>query len=256
KGRIGRYHWESEPWWPDPPRPPPGAPNVVIVTLADVGFAQRGCFGSDSETPTLDALAARGLRYSHCRPPALRSPTRALLPAVPSRAHAGHQVDPPRSYEDGYHLTEDLVDRAVEFITDLRAVDAAKPFFLWFATGACHAPHQAPPEWVERYRGRFDSGWDAWREATLARQLDSGLLPDGTELSPRPEWVPAWDSLSEDERRLYARYMEAFAGFLSHTDHHLGRLVRYLDETRELDDTLLFVLSDNGASSEGGPTGS
>src|SRR5262249_42608228 len=143
----------------------------------------------------------------------------------------------------------DLVDQAIGLVRDLRAVDAEKPFFLYFATGACHSPHQAPGEWIDRYRGRFDGGWDAWREATLARQLASGLLPAATELSPRPEWVPAWDSLGADERRVYARYMEAFAGFLSHTDHHLGRLLGYLAQTGDLEDTLVFVVSDNGASS-------
>ncbi|HLG92309.1 MAG TPA: sulfatase-like hydrolase/transferase, partial [Acidimicrobiales bacterium] len=129
-------------------------------------------------------------------------------------------------------------------------------FFLYFCTGACHAPHQSPPEWRQRYRGAFDAGWDEWRQATFARQMEAGLLPPTTELSPRPEWVPAWESLSADEKRLYARYMEAFAGFMSHTDDQVGRLLRGLGEMGKLDNTLLFVLSDNGASSEGGPGGS
>ena len=127
---------------------------------------------------------------------------------------------------------------------------------MYFATGACHSPHQSPREWIERYEGAFDEGWDVWRDATLDRQIASGVLPAGTELSPRPDWVPAWDSLSTDERRLYARYMEAFAGFLSHTDHEVARLIDFLRRTGDLENTLLFVLSDNGASSEGGPTGS
>ena len=110
------------------------------------------------------------------------------------------------------------------FIRDLRQVDTGKPFFLSFCPGACHSPHQAPAEWIDRYRGRFDRGWDAWREATLARQIELGVLPPQTRLSQRPEWVPAWDSLTEDERRVYARYMEAFAGYLSHTDHEVCRL--------------------------------
>jgi arylsulfatase len=127
---------------------------------------------------------------------------------------------------------------------------------LYLATGACHSPHQAPASWIERYRGQFDDGWDLWREATLQQQIDDGILPSHTELSPRPEWVPAWDSLSDATRAVYARYMEAFAGFLSHTDAQIGRVVSWLDETEQLDNTLLLVLSDNGASSEGGPTGS
>ena len=137
-----------------------------------------------------------------------------------------HFVEQPRSIADGYHLTEDLVDHAIANVYDLRAADPAKPFFLYFATGACHSPHQAPAEWIERHRGRFDRGWDVAREEILERQKAMGLLPPQTELSPRPEWVPAWDSLSADEQRLYARYMEA------------------------------MLVSDNGASSEGGETGS
>ncbi|MGH7734087.1 MAG: arylsulfatase, partial [Gemmatimonadales bacterium] len=175
---------------------------------------------------------------------------------VPALISDNHQVLPARTPEEGYHLTEDLVDHAIGMVRDLRSVDPDKPFFLWFCPGACHSPHQAPPDYLARYRGAFDGGWDAWREATLARQIAGGVLPAGTELSPRPDWVPAWDDLSADERRLYARYMEAFAAFLSHTDHQLGRLLDFLRLTGDLDNTLLFVLSDNGASSEGGPTGS
>lgn len=175
---------------------------------------------------------------------------------VPSLIHDNHHVDPPYAPHEGYHLTTDLVDRAIGCLRDLRVSDPDKPFFLYFATGACHSPHQSPREWIEKYRGAFDEGWDAWRRDTLARQVASGVLPEGTELSPRPGWVPAWDSLSPEEKRLYARYMEAFAGFLSHTDHEIGRVVSFLRRTGDLENTLLVVLSDNGASSEGGPSGS
>jgi arylsulfatase len=342
-GRIGRYRHDSEPWWPEPNRAPAGAPNIVVVVLDDVGFAQLGCFGSDLYTPALDALASSGLRYTNFHTTSLCSPTRAslltgrnhhvcgmgriielatgfpgydarippsvgMLPAMLTGAgyaawavgkwhltpvedcHAGaprshwplgkgferfygffsgethqfapallsdnHPVAPPARWEDGYHLTTDLVDQAMGLVDDLRAVDPAKPFFLYLCPGACHSPHQAPAEWIERERGRFDAGWDEWRRATLARQIDTGVLPAGTELSPRPDWVPAWSSLSRDERLLYARFMEAFAGFLAHTDHELGRFVSFLADRGELEDTLLVVLSDNGASSEGGPFGS
>lgn len=176
--------------------------------------------------------------------------------AAPTLVHDNHTVPPPGSWEDGYHLTEDLVDHALAQLHDLRAVQPDKPWLLYLATGACHSPHQAPAEWIERYRGRFDQGWDEWRDRTFARQLDEGILPAGTELSPRPDWVPAWADLSADQRRLYARYMECFAAFLSHTDHHLGRLIDDLDEAGQLENTLVIALSDNGASSEGGPDGS
>jgi arylsulfatase len=342
-GTIGRYHDESTAWWPDPERALPDSPNVVVILLDDVGFAQLGCFGSDIATPTFDALADGGLRYTNFHTTALCSPTRScvmtgrnhhsngmgrvieiasgfpgynakipyangflsemlveqgystfaigkwhLTPEdelhagasrsrwplgrgferfygfmsgethqfVPNLIHDNHYVDPPQTPEEGYHLTSDLVDRAIDCVRDLRVGDPDKPFFLYFATGACHSPHQSPRQWIERYRGSFDDGWDDWRRATLERQIASGVLPVGTELSPRPDWVPAWDSLSADERRLYARYMEAFAGFLSHTDHEIGRLVEFLRVTGDLDNTILCVLSDNGASSEGGPTGS
>ena len=175
---------------------------------------------------------------------------------APSIVCDNHLSEPPGRWDEGYHLTEDLVDRAIGLVHSLRNVDPDKPFLLYFATGACHSPHQSPPEWLARYRGRFDRGWDAWREATFARQLATGILPAHTELSPRPDWVPAWDSLTDDERRLYARYMEAFAAYLSHTDHQLGRLVTAMADTGDLDNTILVLLSDNGASSEGGPTGS
>src|SRR5207344_2946045 len=144
-------------------------------------------------------------------------------------------------------LTEDLADRAIEFVADLRHVEPDKPFLLYFATGACHSPHQAPPDWIEAQRGRFDRGWDVWRDEIVERQRASGLLPADVELSPRPDWVPAWDSLTDDERRLYARYMECFAAYLSHTDAQIGRVLDFLEATGDLDDTLVILLSDNGA---------
>ncbi len=175
---------------------------------------------------------------------------------VPALVQDNHQAQPPPHTEGRYHLTHDLVDRASEYIRDLRAIDPSKPFFLYFCTGACHSPHQAPAEWIERYAGKFDTGWDEWRRRTFDRQMQSGLLPATTELSPRPDWVPEWSSLPADERRLYARYMEAFAGYLSHTDNEIGRLLDGLAQVGDLENTLVFVLSDNGASSEGGPQGS
>jgi arylsulfatase len=328
----------SEPAFVGYPRPPAGAPNVVMVVLDDVGFAQLGCFGGGIDTPNIDRLAAGGLRYNRFHVTSVCSSTRACLLTgrnhhavgmgltqesvlgfpgytgripksaatlartlrdngyntmavgkwhltakgeysaagpferwplglgfekyygflgaetsqwAPELVRDNTHVDPPRSPEEGYHLTEDLVDEALRVIQDQRQASAgAKPFFLYFAPGAAHAPHQVTEEWIEPYRGRFDDGWEAWRDRAYARQIAEGIIPPGTTLTPRPSWVPEWTSLSDAERQLYARYMEVFAGFVTHTDHHLGRLFDALD-----DDTLVLLLSDNGASAEGGVTG-
>jgi arylsulfatase len=173
----------------------------------------------------------------------------------PDLVYDNHQVEPPKTPEEGYHLTEDLVDRAVQFIADAKQVDPDKPFFLHFCTGATHAPHHVPKEWADRYAGQFDDGWDAYREKVFARQKELGVVPADAELSRHDPDVPAWESLSPDARRLACRYMEVFAGFLSHTDHHIGRLLDFLRTIGELDNTLIMVVSDNGASAEGGATG-
>jgi arylsulfatase len=342
KGRIGRYYDDSEPWWASEEKAPAGAPNVVIVVLDDVGFAQFGCYGSDISTPTFDSLAEGGLRFTNFHTTAVCSATRACLMTgrnhhsngmgrvievatgfpgynaqiprangflseilgasgfntyavgkwhltpeddchsagkrnrwplgrgfdrfygfmggethqfVPSLIEDNHLVSPVDRLRPDYHLTEDLVDRAIGCIRDAIVIDPDKPFFLYLAPGACHSPHQAPAEWIDRYRGQFDEGWDVWRDRALAKQIAMGVMQPHVGLSPRPPWVPEWSGLSGDEQRLYARYMEAFAGFLSHTDDQIGRLTRFLSETGQLDNTVLMVLSDNGASSEGGPTG-
>jgi len=342
-GRIGRDWRDSEPWWPPEVSPPPGAPNVVLVVLDDVGFGQLGCYGSPIDTPVIDGLAASGVRLANFHTTALCSPSRACLLTgrnhhrsgmgrvadlavgfpgywgkpprengylseilrqegyatyavgkwhlspenetdmassratwplargfdrwygfhggethqfVPALFHDNHSVRPPKSIEEGYHLSADLADRAIEFVGDLRAVDAERPFFLYLCTGACHSPHQAPKDWIDRYRGAFDSGWDEWRDRTFARQLDMGVLPAGTALSPRPPWVPAWTDISDVERELAARFMECFAGFLSYTDAQLGRVLSFLEDVGDLDDTVVILVSDNGASSEGGSQGS
>src|SRR5215469_963870 len=175
---------------------------------------------------------------------------------IPALYHDNHAVRPPASVEDGYHLTEDLADRAIEFLSELRAADSSKPFFLYLATGACHSPHQPPARWREYYRGRFNHGWDAWREQVFARQVASGLLPESATLSPRPDWVAAWASLDDQEQVVAARFMECFAGFLSHADEQVARLLDFLADLGEADNTIVMVVSDNGASSEGGAAGS
>jgi arylsulfatase len=325
------------------PKPPPTAPNVVVIVLDDVGFAQLEPFGSDIATPAISSLARHGLRYRNHHVTAMCSPTRAamltgqnhhavgmgFLPEVPIGfpgydAHipksavalprllrdagyatfavgkwhlvprwevsasgpfdqwplglgferyygflAGdtnqfapelvsdnHHVGPPGDWRDGYHLTEDLCDRALGFVRDVRQATPHKPFLLWFATGAQHAPHQAPAAWIERFRGHFDAGWDAWREQIVARQMASGIVPAGTTPSDRPPWVTPWADLDADRRRLFARMMEVYAGFLAHTDAQIGRLLAGLDTMGVTENTLVMLCSDNGASAEGGPHGS
>jgi len=341
-GRIGKDWRDSEPWWPPTPSPPAGAPNVLLIVLDDVGFAQLGCYGSDLDTPVIDHLADEGIRLTNFHTTALCSPTRACLMTgrnhhrsgmgrvadlamgfpgywgkpprengflseilqangyatyavgkwhlspddesdmagsrstwplgrgfdrwygfhggethqfMPALYHDNHAVRPPRSAEEGYHLSADLAERAIEFVGDLRAVDAEKPFFLYFCTGACHSPHHAPLEWIERYKGRFAAGWDRWREETYARQLELGVIPTGTQLSPRPPWVPAWETLGDRERALAQRFMECFAAYLSYTDAQIGRLLDFLEDTGDAENTVVMLVSDNGASSEGGKEG-
>jgi len=342
-GRIGRDWRDSRPWWPEEPSPPSSAPNVVLVVLDDVGYAQLGCNGSDIETPVIDALAGRGVRLANFHTTSLCSPTRVCLLTgrnhhrsglgrvadlavgfpgywgkpprengyvseilrqhgyatyavgkwhlspedetndadsratwplargfdrwygfhggethqfVPALFHDNHSERPPKSVDEGYHLSEDLADHAIRFVSDLRAVDARRPFFLYFATGACHSPHQPPATWRAHYEGRFDQGWDEWREQVFERQVASGLIPSKTVLSPRPAWVRPWDDLNSVEKRLAARFMECYAGFLSHADEQIGRVLSFLREIGDEDNTVVIVVSDNGASAEGGSEGS
>ena len=173
----------------------------------------------------------------------------------PDLVYDNHQVPPPRTPEQGYHLSEDLADKAIEFIADAKQVAPTKPFFLHLCTGAAHAPHHVPREWADRYQGAFDEGWEVYRERVFTRQKQLGVVPANAELSRHDPDVPAWDSLTPQARRLAARYMEVFAGFLSHTDHHIGRVLDFLKQIGEFDNTLIMVVSDNGASAEGGITG-
>ncbi|MDZ4824858.1 MAG: arylsulfatase [Actinomycetota bacterium] len=173
----------------------------------------------------------------------------------PELVYDNHAVEPPKSADDGYHLSEDLVDRAVGFVHDAKSIRPDKPFFMYLAFGATHAPHQAPREYMDKYRGRFDDGWDATRDEWFARQHELGLLPEGTELAPRNPGVEAWDTLPENHRLLAARLQEAFAAFLDHTDAQIGRFVDALAQVGQLDNTIILLLSDNGASQEGGPFG-
>lgn len=340
--RVGRTAAESTAWWPEPVRPPAGAPNVLVVVFDDVGYADFGAFGSELHTPTVDGLAARGLRYTGFHTTTLCSPTRASLltgrnhhsvgmasvaewdagfdnarsRVTPAAAtlpqllrtagyattasgkwhlappHEQTQVGPfdnwplgkgferyygflggntdqffpelvrdntllrpPARPEDGYHLTTDLVDQSIGFLTDHLALAPDRPFFHYLAFGAAHWPLQAPPTHLARQRGRFDRGWDEVRAERFARQQELGIVPAHAGLPPLNPGVRPWDELSDDERRFAARLQEAYAAVIEHTDEELGRLVSFLEGAGVLDDTLVVLLSDNGASQEGGPVG-
>jgi arylsulfatase len=157
---------------------------------------------------------------------------------------------------DDYHFTTDMTDEAIKWVKFQHAMTPERPFMIYYATGAVHAPHHAPREWIERYKSRFDGGWDRLRQDTLARQKKLGIVPPGTKLAPKPKDIRDWDNLSDKERRLFALQMETFAGAMSHTDHEVGRLVGAIKEIGELDDTLfIYIMGDNGSSAEGGLIG-
>lgn len=174
----------------------------------------------------------------------------------PELVYDNHQVEPPKTPEEGYHLTEDLTDKAISFIADAKQIAPEKPFFMYFCPGAMHAPHHVPKEWADKYKGVFDEGWDVYREKVFAKQKELGIIPKNAVLSRHDPDVAEWDSLSADEKKLYSRMMEVFAGFLEHTDYHYGRLFQFLKDIGQWENTLIMFISDNGASSEGGPTGS
>jgi arylsulfatase len=338
KGKIAKSYAESEEWWPEPVRPPKGAPNVLILLLDDVGFAQVGSFGGLIETPNIDRLAKNGLRYNNFHTTALCSPSRATLMAgrnphsiglgshaltamgfpgynamVPPSAksvanylqEAGYvnyalgkwdhtplyevsQVGPfdrwpsgegfnhaytfmaadvhqfipvmwndhtPEPYHKSEHLDKDLADRAIHWITGHKSLQPELPFMMLWASGSMHSPHQAPAEYRAKYRGKFDMGWDKAREMIIANQKRLGIIPGDTKLTERIDEIKAWDSLGDDERMLYARQMEVFAAQMEHVDFQIGRIVENLERIGELDNTLIFVTADNGASGEGGLAG-
>jgi arylsulfatase len=175
----------------------------------------------------------------------------------PSLYEGTTPVEPPATPEEGYHLTEDLADRAIGWMRQQKALMPDRPFFMYFAPGATHAPHHVPVAWSDRYRGTFDDGWDALREATLARQKALGVVPPETVLTARHEGIPAWSEVPDALKPVLARQMEVYAGFLEHTDHHIGRVIDAIEALGELDDTLvLYIIGDNGASAEGTLQGS
>ena len=193
----------------------------------------------------------------------------------PDLVYDNHPIEPPGTPEEGYHLSEDLADQAIRFIRDSKSVAPEKPWYMYYCPGAGHAPHHVAPEWSDRYRGQFDMGYEEIRQVILDRQIELRLLPEDTELAPinphgepngitgpngeawpQLDFVRPWESLNEDEKRLFARMAEVFAGFISHADHHIGRILDYLEDSEQMDNTIIVVVSDNGSSAEGGPNGS
>jgi len=191
----------------------------------------------------------------------------------PDLVHDNHSVEQPATPEEGYHFSTDITDRALAFVQDAKAVAPEKPFFLYYCPGACHAPHHAPKEWADKYRGKFDMGYEAYRETVFARQKQMGVIAAHAELSPinpyadrrnvagdkgwpELDTVRPWDTLNRDEQRLFCRMAEVYAGFLSHVDNEIGRLLDYLERSGQIDNTMIVLVSDNGASGEGGPNGS
>ncbi len=320
---------------------PAKAPNVVIVLIDDVGFGVTSTFGGPIQTPTLDALAAEGLRFNNFHTTALCSPTRNALKTgrnhhttntgsimesstgfpgntgqVPNSVaplaemlrlngystgafgkwhetaawetsvsgpfdrwptHQGFdkfygfiggetdqwypliydgttRVTPPHT--EGYHFTVDMTDQAIGWVKAQQSMTPDKPFFVYYATGAVHAPHHVPKVWADKYKGQFDKGWDQVRKETIARQLEMGVIPAGTQLAPKPEEIVDWDTLPDPSRRLFARQAEVFAGFMEQTDHEVGRFIEALEEIGEMDNTLfIYIAGDNGTSAEGGFVG-
>ena len=328
--------------WPTPATPPPGSPNIVLMMLDDVGFADFGCYGSEIDTPCIDQVAARGVRYSGFHTTAMCSTTRAALltgrnhhavgvgclanfdsgypgyrgkiskdaPTLaetlrevgyrnymvgkwhvtpltetgptgpfdgwplgrgfdrfygfldaetdhysPELVRDNSHIEAPGTYASGYHLTEDLFDQAIGYIQGHIAASPKIPWFLMLTPGACHAPHQAPKPLIDKYDAIFSKGWDQCRKDRLQRQIELGVVPKGTQLPPRNDRVKAWADHSTDEQRVFSRLAGAYAAMLEHTDQQLARLMNFLHDAQLTENTLVLLLSDNGASQEGGPNG-
>ena len=319
-----------------------GAPNIVWIHIDDIGYGASTAFGGLIETPNLDRLANRGLRYTNYHTCAFSAPTRAALltgrnqhsvhfgffahssyntPGYDGylpfekatvaeilrengyntfalgKYHLTHPSDatqagpfnrwptgrgfdhyfgfPPEAWgtdqwnpvlyrdthrepEDpqGRHVTTLLADEAIKYISDQKSAAPEKPFFLYFSTGAGHEPHQVSKEWSDRYRGKFDAGWDAYRETVLQNQIRLGVVPAGTQLPPRNPGVKEWDSLTPDEKKVFIRFMEVYAGFISQTDYEVGRIISFIEHIGQLDNTLIIALvGDNGAEGAGREVG-
>ena len=343
KGNVGRTYLESDPpQFPKPVQAPKGAPNILLILIDDCGFGQYSTFGGGIPSPTMDKLAAEGLRYNRFHTTALCSPTRAAL--ITGRNHhsatfAGiteaatgydgytcilpkscgtvaevlrqngymtawigknHNTPPwetsqagpfdrwanglgfdyfygfnagdmnhwnpilfenhnlvPASTDPNYYLTTDLADHAISWVRQVKTIAPDKPFFLYVAPGATHAPHQVPQSWIDKFKGKFDMGWDKYREETLERQKRLGVVPSNTKLTTRSAGLPAWDSLNADQKRIYARMMEVFAAYGAECDYDMGRIVDAVKQLPDANNTIIiYIAGDNGASAEGGLEGS
>jgi arylsulfatase len=342
-GKMGASPKDSKAQFPQPVKAPVGAPNVVVVLTDDVGFGAASTFGGSIPTPSLDQLAARGLRFNQFHTTAMCSPTRAALltgrnhhavasgtVADMSTGYPGYNGEIPRSAAtiaeilrlNGYNtamfgkhhnapqeqlsaagpfdfwptglgfeyfygflggdtdqwqpklyrgtspldtqtemkgqvLDKVLADEAINWVHNQKAGAPDKPFFIYYAPGTAHAPHQAPKEWIEKFKGKFDMGWDKLREQIFAQQKAQGVIPANAVLTPRPSVIPAWDTISPEQQRVNARQMEIYAAMLAYQDAQFGRLVDELKRMGQLDNTLvMFIEGDNGASGEGGINGS
>jgi arylsulfatase A-like enzyme len=343
KGIIGRTTADSKSDFPQPVRAPEGAPNILVILTDDVGFGASSTFGGPVPTPTLEALAARGLKYNAFSTTALCSPTRAALitgrdqhtvhtgiimerslgypgydslmpksagtvgeilrgngystawfgknhnvPAWQSSALGPFDLWPtglgfeyfygfiggdtdqwdPTVFENtipvepkekltgearaNYNLDADLADQAIHWIQQQHAIAPNKPFFAYYAPGATHAPHHVPKDWIAKFKGQFDQGWDKLREETFARQKKLGVIPQDAILTPRPANLPAWDSLDARHKELFAHMAEIYAGFLAYDDYNIGRVIDSLKQEGVSDNTLvIFIEGDNGSSAEG-----
>lgn len=341
-GDVGRTYLDSaKPEFPQPVQAPKGAPNIVLILIDDAGFGQFSTFGGGIPSPTMDKLAAQGLRYNQFHTTALCSPTRAALltgrnhhssatgvigeaatgyegyTTVIPRSHGsfaevlrqngymtawigknhntpaweasaagpfdrwpnafgfdyfygfnGGDMDHwnpvlyenrnlvPASPDPNYYLTSDLADKSIAWVRQVKSISPDRPFLLYVAPGATHAPHHAPKEWIDKFKGKFDMGWDQYREETFARQKELGVIPPEAKLTKRPEGLPAWDSLNADQKRLYARMMEVFAGYGASVDFEMGRVIDAVKQLPGADNTLfIYIAGDNGASAEGGLEG-
>jgi arylsulfatase len=239
-------------------RPNTCAPLAKTLTMNGYSTAQ---FGKCHEVPVwqtspmgpFDAWPSKGGGFEYFYG-FIGGETNQYYPAI---YEGTNPVEPPKTPEEGYHFTEDMTDKAITWVRQQKALMPDKPFFIYFAPGATHAPHHVPAEWSDRYKGRFDLGWDALREEIFARQKELGVVPPDCVLTPRHDEIPAWDDVAEDLKPILARQMEVYAGFLEHTDHHVGRLVDTIEDLGVLEDTLIFyIVGDNGASAEGSPHGS